>query len=422
MVLPFLVITNDELAKTRHINRDGDMPGFITHVSRGLYDVDGGGPALARRLDEICVEVSEAIAGGARVIVLSDRHGDATHAPIPSLLMTAAVHHHLVREKTRTQVGLLIEAGDVREVHHVATLIGYGAAAVNPYLAMETVEDLARDGFYVKVEPEVAVANLVKSLGKGVLKVMSKMGVSTVASYTGAQIFEALGLSTEVVDKYFTGTTSKLGGVGIDVIAEEVALRHRTAYPVGGIAPAHRELVTGGEYQWRREGELHLFDPETVFRLQHATQAGKYDVFKQYTSRVNTQSERLMTLRGLFRFKDGELTPVPIEEVEPVESIVKRFSTGAMSYGSISQEAHETLAVAMNRLGGKSNTGEGGEDPDRLYDPERRSSIKQVASGRARRCRSRRSSRSPRSSRASPPARCPTARSRRRRTRRWPSR
>ena len=231
------MITNDELAKIRHINRDGDMPGFITHVSRGLYDVDGGGEALARRLDEICAEVSEAIAGGARVIVLSDRHGDATHAPIPSLLMTAAVHHHLVREKTRTQVGLLIEAGDVREVHHVATLIGYGAAAVNPYLAMETVEDLARDGFYVKVEPEKAVANLVKSLGKGVLKVMSKMGVSTVASYTGAQIFEALGLSTEVVDKYFTGTTSKLGGVGIDVIAEEVALRHRTAYPVGGTRP-----------------------------------------------------------------------------------------------------------------------------------------------------------------------------------------
>ena len=385
VVLSFPVITNDELAKIRHINRDGDMPGFITHVSRGLYDVDGGGTALARRLDEICAEVSEAIAGGARVIVLSDRHGDATHAPIPSLLMTAAVHHHLVREKTRTQVGLLIEAGDVREVHHVATLIGYGAAAVNPYLAMETVEDLARDGFYVKVEPDKAVANLVKSLGKGVLKVMSKMGVSTVRSYTGAQIFEALGLSTEVVDKYFTGTTSKLGGVGIDVIAEEVALRHRTAYPVGGIAPAHRELETGGEYQWRREGELHLFDPETVFRLQHATRAGKYDVFKQYTSRVNTQSERLMTLRGLFRFKASDATgrePIDIDEVEPVSAITKRFSTGAMSYGSISEEAHTTLAIAMNRLGGKSNTGEGGEDADRLYDPERRSSIKQVASGR----------------------------------------
>ncbi len=385
VVLPFPVITNDELVKIRHVNRDGDMPGFITHVSRGLYDVSGGGDALAARLQEICEEVSDAIAEGARVIVLSDRHADATQAPIPSLLMTAAVHHHLVREKSRTQVGLVVEAGDVREVHHVALLIGYGAAAVNPYLAMETVEDLARDAYYVKVEPEKAVANLVKSLGKGVLKVMSKMGVSTVASYTGAQIFEALGLSQELVDRYFTGTTSKLGGIGLDVVAEEVAKRHRVAYPVGGIAPAHRELEVGGEYQWRREGELHLFDPETVFRLQHSTRAGKYDVFKQYTARVNEQSERLLTLRGLFRFKDSGATgrePIDIEEVEPVEAIVKRFSTGAMSYGSISQEAHETLAIAMNRLGGKSNTGEGGEDAERLHDPERRSSIKQVASGR----------------------------------------
>ncbi|MFL6106255.1 MAG: glutamate synthase large subunit [Marmoricola sp.] len=385
VVLPFPVITNDELVKIRHINRDGDMPGFITHVSRGLYEVAGGGEALAARLDEICAEVSEAIAGGARIIVLSDRHSDATNAPIPSLLMTAAVHHHLVRQKTRTQVGVIVEAGDVREVHHVATLIGYGAAAVNPYLAMETVEDLARDGFYVKSEPEQAVRNLVKSLGKGVLKVMSKMGVSTVASYTGAQIFEALGLSEELVDKYFTGTTSKLGGIGLDVIAEEVALRHRAAYPIDGIAPAHRDLAVGGEYQWRREGELHLFNPETVFRLQHATRSGRYDVFKQYTKAVDDQAEKLMTMRGLFRFKDGEQTgraPISIDEVEPVSEIVKRFSTGAMSYGSISQEAHETLAIAMNRLGGKSNTGEGGEDPERLYDPERRSSIKQVASGR----------------------------------------
>ena len=385
VVLPFPVISNDDLAKIRHINRDGDMPGFITHVSRGLYDVEGGGAAMAARIDEICAEVSAAIADGARIIVLSDRHSTADLAPIPSLLLTAAVHHHLVREKTRTQVGLLIEAGDVREVHHVALLVGYGAAAVNPYLAMESVEDLAREGYYVKAEPEVAVGNLVKALGKGVLKVMSKMGVSTVASYTGAQIFEAVGLSQELVDRYFTGTTSKLGGIELDVIAEEVAMRHRTAYPRGGISPAHRELTIGGEYQWRREGEPHLFDPETVFRLQHSTRAGRYDVFKQYTSRVDEQSERLMTLRGLFRFKDATSTgrqPIPIEEVEPVSEIVKRFSTGAMSYGSISREAHETLAIAMNRLGGKSNTGEGGEDPDRLYDPERRSSIKQVASGR----------------------------------------
>ena len=240
VVLPFPVISNDDLAKIRHINRDGDMPGFITHVSRGLYPVEGGGAAMAERIDEICAEVSEAIAGGARIIVLSDRHSTAEMAPIPSLLLTGAVHHHLVREKTRTQVGLLVEAGDVREVHHVALLIGYGAAAVNPYLAMESVEDLARDAYYVKTEPEQAVANLIKALGKGVLKVMSKMGVSTVASYTGAQIFEAVGLSQTVVDKYFTGTTSKLGGIELDTIADEVARRHAVAYPPAGIAPAHR--------------------------------------------------------------------------------------------------------------------------------------------------------------------------------------
>jgi glutamate synthase (NADPH/NADH) large chain len=385
VVLPFPVISNDDLAKIRHVNRDGDMPGFITHVARGLYAVEGGGEAMQARIEEICAEVSAAIADGARIIVLSDRHCTAELAPIPSLLLTGAVHHHLVREKTRTQVGLLVEAGDVREVHHVALLIGYGAAAVNPYLAMETVEDLARDGYYVKTEPEIAVANLVKALGKGVLKVMSKMGVSTVASYTGAQIFEAVGLSQALVDRHFTGTTSKLGGVGLDTVAEEVARRHATAYPRGGISPAHRELAIGGEYQWRREGEPHLFDPETVFRLQHSTRHQRYDVFKQYTARIDDQAERLMTLRGLFRFKDAEDTgrpPVPIEEVEPVSSIVKRFSTGAMSYGSISQEAHENLAIAMNRLGAKSNTGEGGEDPERLHDPERRSAIKQVASGR----------------------------------------
>ncbi len=385
VVLPFPVIDNDELVKIRHINRDGDMPGFITHVARGTYEVTGGGAALEARLDQICQEASRAIAGGARIIVLSDRHSNAELAPIPSLLLTSTVHHHLVREKTRTQVGLVVEAGDVREVHHVALLIGYGAAAVNPYLAMESVEDLARDGYFVDVEPEVAVRNLVRALGKGVLKVMSKMGVSTVASYTGAQIFEAIGLSEELVDRYFTGTVSKLGGIGLDTIAEEVARRHATAYPVDGLPPAHRSLEVGGEYQWRREGEPHLFEPETVFRLQHATREGRYDIFKQYTARVDQQAERLMTLRGLFGFRSAEetgRTPIPVEEVEPVSEIVKRFSTGAMSYGSISQEAHETLAIAMNRLGGKSNTGEGGEDPERLYDPERRSAIKQVASGR----------------------------------------
>ncbi|MFD7506942.1 glutamate synthase large subunit [Streptomyces sp. NPDC059850] len=383
VTLPFPVIDNDELAKLIHINADGDMPGLQAANLSGLYRVSGGGDALAARLAEICAEADAAIEDGARLIVLSDRHSDAEHAPIPSLLLTSAVHHHLIRTKQRTQVGLLVEAGDVREVHHVALLIGYGAAAVNPYLAMESVEDLVRAGTFLPgMEAETAIKNLIKALGKGVLKVMSKMGISTVASYRGAQVFEAVGLDESFVETYFHGTTTKIGGAGLDIVAKEVAARHAKAYPASGIPSAHRALDIGGEYQWRREGEPHLFDPETVFRLQHSTRARRYDIFKKYTERVNEQSERLMTLRGLFNFKDGERSSIPIEEVEPVSEIVKRFSTGAMSYGSISQEAHETLAIAMNQLGGKSNTGEGGEDSDRLHDPARRSSIKQVASGR----------------------------------------
>ena len=382
LVLPFPVIDNDDLAKIRYINEDGDMPGFAAHVVRGLYRVAGGAEALQARLYEIFDEVSAAIERGARVVILSDRDSDRDHAPIPSLLLTSAVHHHLIREKTRTQVGLLVEAGDVREVHHVAMLVGYGAAAVNPYLAMESVENLVRTGVLTGVSAEQAVKNLIKALGKGVLKVMSKMGISTVASYCGAQVFEAIGLSQELVDEHFTGTISQLGGVGLDVIAAEVAARHATAYPSDGRRQPHRRLEVGGEYQWRREGEPHLFDPETVFRLQHSTRNRRYDIFKQYTSRIDEQAERLMTLRGLFELRKGVRPPVPIEEVEPVSEIVKRFNTGAMSYGSISKEAHETLAVAMNRLGGRSNTGEGGEDEDRLLDPLRRSRIKQVASGR----------------------------------------
>ncbi|MFE2497421.1 glutamate synthase large subunit [Streptomyces scopuliridis] len=382
VTLPFPVIDNDELAKLVHINADGDMPGMKAATLSGLYRVGGGGDALAARIDEICTETDAAIESGARIIVLSDRHSDAEHAPIPSLLLTAAVHHHLIRTKQRTQVGLLVEAGDVREVHHVALLIGYGAAAVNPYLAMESVEDLVRAGTFIEgLAPEQAIRNLIHALGKGVLKVMSKMGISTVASYRGAQVFEAVGLDQSFVDKYFNGTATKIGGAGLDVVAEEVAARHAKGYPASGISASHRKLEIGGEYQWRREGEPHLFDPETVFRLQHATRSRSYDIFKQYTSRVNEQSERLMTLRGLFNFAAGR-APVPLDEVEPASEIVKRFSTGAMSYGSISREAHETLAIAMNQLGGKSNTGEGGEDADRLYDPARRSAIKQVASGR----------------------------------------
>ncbi|MET7492243.1 glutamate synthase large subunit [Streptomyces sp900116325] len=382
VTLPFPVIDNDELAKLIHINADGDMPGMKAATLSGLYRVSGSGEALAARIEQICTEVDAAIEDGARLIVLSDRHSDAEHAPIPSLLLTSAVHHHLIRTKQRTQVGLLVEAGDVREVHHVALLIGYGAAAVNPYLAMESVEDLVRAGTFIEgIEPEQAIRNLIYALGKGVLKVMSKMGISTVASYRGAQVFEAVGLDQDFVSKYFNGTATKIGGAGLDVVAKEVAARHAKGYPASGISASHRALEIGGEYQWRREGEPHLFDPETVFRLQHATRNRRYDIFKKYTDRVNEQSERLMTLRGLFGFK-SDREAIPVDEVESVSDIVKRFSTGAMSYGSISREAHETLAIAMNQLGGKSNTGEGGEDADRLYDPARRSSIKQVASGR----------------------------------------
>ncbi|GAA1514861.1 glutamate synthase large subunit [Sphaerisporangium rubeum] len=379
LVLPYPVIDNAELAKIIHINDEGALPGFQPHVVSGLYEVASGGEGLLRRLEEICTEVSQAIRDGARIIVLSDRGSDSRMAPIPSLMLTGAVHHHLIHEKSRTRVGLVVETGEARECHHMALLIGYGASAVNPYLAIETVEDMTARG-ELSLPPRTAVRNLIKAYGKGVLKVMSKMGVSTVASYTGAQIFEALGLGQDVIDACFSGTTSRLGGVGFDVLAEEARLRHLRAYPRA--ENAHRRLDVGGEYQWRREGEPHLFNPETVFRLQHATRTRRYEIFKQYTGLVDGQSEKLMTLRGLFRLREGVRPPVPIDEVEPVSEIVKRFSTGAMSYGSISREAHETLAVAMNRLGGKSNTGEGGEDPDRLHDPVRRSAVKQVASGR----------------------------------------
>ncbi|MEI6620355.1 MAG: glutamate synthase large subunit [Actinomycetes bacterium] len=385
IMLSFPVLDNDQLAKILHVSGPGGRADFHSATVSMLYNVADGAEGLRARLAAMCDEVDILVDQGVDFVVLTDRDSDAEQAPIPSLLATAAVHHHLVRHKRRTQVSLLVESGDVREVHHVALLIGYGAAAVNPYLAMESVEDLVRNGMVVGIEPAAAVRNLVKALGKGVLKVMSKMGISTVASYRGAQVFECIGLSQELVDKYFTGTTSKLGGIGLDVIADDVARRHQVGYPRSGVAPAHRTLTIGGQYQWRREGEPHLFNPETVFRLQHATRAKRYDIFKQYSAGVDDQSKALMTLRGLFAFKDDR-EPVPLDEVEPVSQIVKRFSTGAMSYGSISGEAHQTLAIAMNRLGGKSNTGEGGEDPERFVPMEngdsKRSSIKQVASGR----------------------------------------
>ena len=388
LVLPFPIIDNDDLAKIIHINDDNTHPHLAAVVISGLYRVADGGAGLRSALDDVRSEVTEAIINGARIIVLSDRNSDEVFAPIPSLLLTSAVHHHLIREKRRTQVGMVVECGDAREVHHMALLVGFGAGAINPYLAFETVENIISNDMYLlgSMDPLKAVKNYIKASGKGVLKVMSKMGVSTVASYTGAQIFEAIGLSTELVNEFFTGTVSRLGGIGLDEIAAEVATRHALAHPTRPDLRAHRRIELGGEYQWRREGEYHLFNPETVYRLQHATRAGRYDVFKQYTRDVDDQSERLATLRGLFHLRTGDRPSISIDEVEPVSEIVKRFSTGAMSYGSISAEAHENLAIAMNRLGAKSNTGEGGEDPERFVPmangDSKRSSIKQVASGR----------------------------------------
>ncbi len=386
IILPMPVIDNDDLAKLLYVNEDGSTPGFRAFAIDGLFAVDGGGEALRAALEDVRSRVSAAIAEGADVIVLSDRNSTAEFAPIPSLLLVAAVHHHLVRERTRTQVGLVVESGDAREVHHMALLKGFGAAAINPYLAFETIDDMIASGLLSGVTPRQAQRNYIKAASKGIIKVMSKMGISTVASYTGAQVFEAVGLAPEVIDEYFTGTVSRIGGVGLDVLATEVALRHRAANFDRPGELAHREREVGGEYQWRREGEIHLFNPRTVFKLQHATRAKRYDVFKEYTKAVDDQSRTLATLRGLMRLRTGVLEPVSIDEVESPSSIISRFSTGAMSYGSISAEAHETLAIAMNRLGGRSNTGEGGEDP-RRYTPDangdlRRSAIKQVASAR----------------------------------------
>jgi glutamate synthase (NADPH/NADH) large chain len=386
IVLPSPVLDNDDLAKLLYVNEHGETPGFKGFAIDGLFEASGGGQALAEAIEDVRHRVSTAISLGANVIVLSDRNSNATMAPIPSLLLTGAVHEHLVREKTRTRVGLVVETGDAREVHHVALLLGFGASAVNPYLAFDTIDDMIASGTLTGVTPRQARKNYIKALTKGVVKIMSKMGVSTVASYTGAQIFEAVGLDSGLVDEYFTGTVSRIGGSGLEVLAAEVAARHGAAHESRPATRAHRELEIGGEYQWRREGEFHLFNPKTVFKLQHATRAKRYDIFKEYTRLVDEQSTTLATLRGLFRLRDGVLPPIPVDEVEPVSSIVRRFATGAMSYGSISAEAHETLAIAMNRLGGKSNTGEGGEDPER-YVPDangdlRRSAIKQVASGR----------------------------------------
>ncbi|WP_197321989.1 glutamate synthase large subunit [Saccharomonospora sp. NB11] len=376
------VIDNEQLAKLVHVADDGEHSDFACAVLSGLFEVDGGGQALAEAITRVRQEASEAIAAGARTLVLSDRDSDHRMAPIPSLLLVSAVHHHLVRTKERLRVALVVETGDAREVHHVALLLGYGAAAVNPYLAFESIENLLARGDLDGIEPRAAVRNYVTALGKGVLKIMSKMGISTVGAYTGAQVFEALGLSQDVLDEYFTGTVSTLDGVGLDVLAEEVAVRHRRAYPDNPAEHAHRGLESGGHYAYRRDGELHLFTPETVFLLQHATKSRREEVYRRYVDEVNRLNREGGVLRGLFSLREGVREPVPIEEVESVESICRRFNTGGMSYGSLSSEAHETLAIAMNTIGGRSNSGEGGEDADRLHDPLRRSAVKQVASGR----------------------------------------
>jgi len=392
--LPSPVIDRDDLAKLLMVDHADAGRGFKAVLVDGLFELAEGDPAvassrggalLASAIAHACARVSAAIEQGANLVVLTDRNATHDLAPIPSLLLTAAVHHHLVRERTRTQVGLVVECGDAREVHHFALLVGFGAAAVSPYVALESIDDLIASGVLVGVESLGAHANYITAASKGVLKVMSKMGISTVASYTGAQIFEALGLSHDVIDTYFTGVASPLGGVGLDVLAAEVGARHRDAHPARPAERANRELRVGGEYQWRREGEYHLFNPRTVFKLQHATRSKRYEIFKEYTRLVDDQAETLATLRGLLRtVPAGE--PVPLDEVEPVSSILERFASGAMSYGSISAEAHETIAIAMNRLGARSNTGEGGEDEAR-FTPEangdsKRSAIKQVASGR----------------------------------------
>ncbi|HEY5233443.1 MAG TPA: glutamate synthase large subunit [Verrucomicrobiae bacterium] len=406
------ILSNDELEKLRHVNRPGFKavtlpilfeagaapvsgasvgvpPAENSHVSAVARDAqqsdrDGRAPAknLEAALEKLFADADKAVADGVNILVLSDRGISEKLAPVPALLAVSGLHHHLIRSGTRTKVGLVLESGEPREVHHFALLIGYGCTAINPYLAFATLDDLIQQGLLANADHKTAIKKYVKAVVKGVVKTMAKMGISTVQSYHGAQIFEAIGLNSEVVEKYFTWTPSRIQGVGLDVIAEEALERHRHAFPdrqVNGV------LDTGGQYQWRDNGEFHLFNPQTIHKLQNACRTGSYKIFQEYAELVNNQSKNLCTLRGLLDFKFAE-NPVPIEEVEPVEEIVKRFKTGAMSYGSISKEAHEALAVAMNRIGGRSNTGEGGEDPAR-YIPEpngdsKNSAIKQVASGR----------------------------------------
>jgi glutamate synthase (ferredoxin) len=375
---PFL--TNEELAKIREINA-GSMR---SETLSTLFDARQPKGAMRAALDKLCAEATRAVDGGASLLILSDRGIDHNHVAIPALLAVGAVHHHLIREGTRTKVGIVVESAEPREVHHMAVLIGYGAGAINPYLALETLEDLCTTGYMTSdVDFHTAEKNYVKALHKGVLKVMSKMGISTLQSYRGAQIFEAVGLNQDFIDQYFTWTPSRIGGIGVDDVEEETRVRHRYAYPERAIA-GNLDLKPGGYYQWRRDGEYHMYNPDTISLLQHSTRSGSFESFQQFSQLINEESRRLCTIRGLLDFKSGN--PVPIEEVESSAEIVKRFATGAASLGSISREAHETMAIAMNRIGARSNTGEGGEDyhrftPDANGD-SRNSAMKQVASGR----------------------------------------
>lgn len=374
------VLTNKELEKLRQL----DDKNFQTKHLEISFKADGKPGSLEKALDRICKYACDAVNDGYSIILLSDRKVDSDHAPIPSLLATAAVHHHLIREGLRGKVGIVVECGDAWEVHHFATLIGYGASAVNPYLAFETIVGLKRSGDIKQDYSEEKLQyNFIKAVNAGLLKVFSKMGISTLQSYQGAQIFEALGVSTEVIEKYFTGTVSRIGGLSLDGIAKEALTKHEQAYPK---VPVPRpKLEVGGIYQWKRRGEHHMFNPQTIHLLQQACRTNDYNVFKKYSNLINDQSQKALTLRGLLTFKKDR-TPVALEEVESIESIFKRFATGAMSFGSISHEAHSTLAIAMNRIGGKSNSGEGGEDEIRFEKKANgdweRSAIKQVASGR----------------------------------------
>ena len=378
--LKSFIITNEELSKIRHISQ-GEFKSVTLPI---LFKASEGSKGLEASLENLFASADKAITEGVNIIILSDRGINKENAAIPALLAVAGLHHHLIRKGTRTRAGLVLESGEPREVHHFSLLIGYGAGAINPYLAFETVDDMIAQGLLKDIDPKKACKNYVKSAVKGVVKVISKMGISTIQSYRGAQIFEAIGLQKSLVDKYFTWTASRVGGIDLDIIAKEVLIRHQHAFPERAVNG--HTLDVGGQYQWRQDGEFHLFNPQTVHKLQQACRTGNYKAFKEYSALVDDQSKRHCTLRGMLEIKFPEGGGIPIEEVEPIETILKRFKSGAMSYGSISKEAHEALAIAMNRIGGKSNTGEGGEDPARyVLEPNgdsKNSAIKQVASGR----------------------------------------